>query len=146
MNVLWRVETKPQEGGNLHLLYGQSPHIHLDGEGVPPHHSCSREGGNHCSAPSSCYTQTSSRLFPGPSGGSLAESVPCEAHSTRRLSIGAPGCLSLLAQLLLQLDLLAFVAAVVVGVGAAANATVAGVLTLSLCFYLNLYHHFPCGL
>ena len=37
-------------------------------------------GRSHCSALSSCYAHSSSRLFPGPSGGSLVEFVPYEAQ------------------------------------------------------------------
>ena len=67
------------------------------------------------------------RLFPGPSGGVVAEYVPCEAQSTRRSSVGFLGCLLLLGRLLL-LHLLVSAAAVVVALVAAAVATVAGVL------------------
>ena len=55
-----------------------------------------------------CYAHTS-RLFPGPSSGTLAESVPCKTQPIWQPSVGAPGCPSLLA---LLLDLLASAATV----------------------------------
>ena len=75
-----------------------------------------------------CYAQISSGLFQDSSDGSLVESVPCEAQSTRQLSVCGPGCPSLLVRLLLLQDYLAFAAAVVVGVDAVVVTTVADVL------------------
>ena len=37
------METEPPVGDNLHPLGGQLLHVHISGEGVPPHHSCGGE-------------------------------------------------------------------------------------------------------